>query len=113
MNQVSYRTEVRHPFRDYAVEKKLLLDSTAESSDPDKPAFASPPAGAKAYHGFSLVPITACDGFIFGAVTDYLEPDTASGCTIGDGFVEAPDGTRAGLDGLVVADRGRSVALCM
>jgi hypothetical protein len=32
-----------------------------------------------------------------GAITDFLEKDSDKGCTIGDAFVEGPDGTRAGI----------------
>jgi hypothetical protein len=77
--------------------KPMMIDPSARSADPDKPAFMSPPPGAKPYHGFFLIPETAIDGFTFGAITDFLHKDTAGGCTWGDGFVEAPDGTRAGI----------------
>jgi hypothetical protein len=97
MSEVTYRTIVEHPYREVAIEKRLPLDSTAESTVTSKPAFASPPSGAKPYHGFPLILSTRCDGYCFGAVTDYLDADTDDGCTIGDGFVEAPDGSRAGL----------------
>lgn len=40
---------------------------------------------------------TETDGWIYGAITDFLESDNKEGCTSGDGFVQAPDGSRAGL----------------
>ena len=79
------------------VVKGMLIDTNAESLDPKKPAFMAPPSGSKAYHDFPLVDDIAVDGFHFGTVTDYLQSDSPSGCTLGDAFVEAPDGTRAGL----------------
>lgn len=52
----------------------------------------------KVYTGFPLVPETETDGWIYGAITDFLEADSSKeGCTNGDGFVQAPDGSRAGL----------------
>jgi len=74
--------------------KPLLLDPTAESADPNQPAFLSKPSGAPVYHGFPLVPETSIDGWCFGAITGFEDPN---GCTYGDGFVQTPDGSRAGL----------------
>ncbi len=37
------------------------------------------------------------DGFTYGAITDYLQKDSEEGCTGGDGYVEGPDGSRAGI----------------
>ena len=79
------------------VTKGILIDSNAVSADPSKPAFLAPPPGSKPYHGFPLVDGIAIDGFRLGTVSDFLQSDSASGCTIGDAFVGAPDGTRAGL----------------
>ena len=79
------------------VAKGMLIDSNAPSADPSKPAFMAPPPGSKPYHGFTLVDGVAIDGFRLGTITDYMQSDSASGCTVGDAFVEAPDGTRAGL----------------
>lgn len=73
--------------------KKLL-------SDPElgKHAFLNPPENAIVYFGFPLVYETITEGYIYGAITDFLEADSDEGfCTYGDGFVQAPDGTRAGL----------------
>jgi len=77
--------------------KRLVEDPLAESSDPNRPPFIAPPPGSKPYHGFYLVPEITFDGFTYGAITDFLEPDAEQGCTYGDGFVEGPDGTRAGI----------------
>jgi hypothetical protein len=74
--------------------RPLRLDPAAQSGDPLLPAFLSRPAGAPAYHGFPLVPETAHEGWVFGAITDFLTPE---GADAGEGFVVAPDGSRAGL----------------
>ncbi len=79
------------------VVKGMLIDSQAVSADPAKPAFMAPPPNSKPYYGFPLIDGIEIDGFRFGAITDYLQGDSPAGCTIGDAFVEAPDGTRAGL----------------
>jgi hypothetical protein len=74
--------------------KTILQDPNAESSDPSKPAFLARPEGAPVYHGFPLVEETRIDGWCFGAITAFEDPN---GCDYGDGFVVAPDGSRAGL----------------
>lgn len=74
--------------------KTILQDPNAESSDPSKPAFLVRPEGAPVYYGFPLVEATRTDGWCFGAITAFEDPD---GCDCGDGFVVAPDGSRAGL----------------
>ena len=79
------------------VVKGMLIDSKAISADPAKPAFMAPPPNSQPYYGFPLIDGIEIDGFRFGAITDYLQSDSPAGCTIGDAFVEAPDGTRAGL----------------
>jgi hypothetical protein len=80
-----------------AITKHLLIDLSAKSTDPSKPAFMAPPAESKEYYGFPLIKELSIDGFTLGAITDFLEADSEAGCTIGDAFVEAPDGTRAGI----------------
>ena len=72
----------------------LMLDLDAVSASPGQPAFLSRPAGSPVYHGFPLIPETCIDGWCYGAITEFAAP---SGCTEGDGFVQAPDGSRAGL----------------
>ncbi len=72
----------------------LRFDPDAASADPTLPAFLARPAGAPVYHGFPLVEETRTDGWCYGAITDYEDPE---GRKAGDGFVVAPDGSRAGL----------------
>jgi hypothetical protein len=74
--------------------KPLKLDEAAESASPELPAFLSRPEGAPVYHGFGLVEETRTDGWCFGAITEFEDPN---GCESGDGFVVAPDGSRAGI----------------
>jgi hypothetical protein len=74
--------------------KPLRLVESAESDSPDAPAFLSRPEGSPVYHGFGLVEETRTDGWYFGAITAFEDPD---GCEWGDGFVVAPDGKRAGI----------------
>jgi len=93
----SFTSFVQTPLHEQGVPKTILIDPTAPTADPSKPAFMTPPAGAKPYHGFPLLEETRQDGYCLGIITDPFEKDCADGCTIGDGFIEAPDGTRAGL----------------
>jgi hypothetical protein len=73
--------------------RPLRLDPSAESRDPDLPALLARPPGAPVYHGFPVIESSIVDGFKLGMITDFVAaPDTA-----GDGFVIAPDGSRAGL----------------
>ena len=74
--------------------KPLRLDPNAESADPSKPAFLSRPDGAPVYHGFPIIPETELDGWVYGAISDF---ETDEPQTEGDGFVVAPDGSRAGI----------------
>ncbi|MDR3633546.1 MAG: hypothetical protein P4L84_06900 [Isosphaeraceae bacterium] len=75
--------------------KPLLTDIDAESASAELPAFLARPPGAPVYHGFPLVEETRTDGWCFGAITDF--EGESDGCECGDGFVVAPDGSRAGL----------------
>ena len=77
--------------------KKMILDKEARSNSKNLPAFLSPPKESKPYHGFPLIKEINIDGFTYGAITDFLENDSKEGCTSGDGYVEAPDGSRAGI----------------
>jgi hypothetical protein len=70
---------------------KLLIDPGAKSADPTQPAFIARPAGAPVYHGFPVVPETETEGWLFGAITEFISSDA------GDGYVVAPDGSHAGL----------------
>ena len=74
--------------------QRLLLVATAPSTDPSLPAFFSRPRRAPAYHGFPVVKESETDGWYFGAITEFEVED---GCEYGDGFVIAPDATRAGI----------------
>jgi hypothetical protein len=71
---------------------RLRLDAEAQSASDDVPEFLARPAGAPVYHGFPVVPETLTDGWTYGAITEYDDDPTS-----GDGFVVAPDGTRAGI----------------
>ena len=72
----------------------IQTDCDAESANPRLPAFLSRPPGAPVYHGFPVVKETLTDGWCYGAITAFEDP---RGCEAGDGFVVAPDGSRAGL----------------
>jgi hypothetical protein len=81
--------------RDKYRSREILQDAAAESRDPARPAFLSRPPGAPVYHGFPLIEESrTSDGWVFGAITDFVD---AEGATYGDVYVQAPDGTRAGL----------------
>ena len=71
--------------------RRILIDPKAESADPNQPAFVARPAGAPVYHGFPVIPETSTDGWVYGAITDFIGEDA------GDGYVVAPDGSHAGL----------------
>ena len=75
--------------------KRVLTDPAAESAAADLPAFLAKPDGAPVYHGFPLIEETLTDGWRFGAISAF--DDDPDGCTWGDGFVLAPDGSRAGI----------------
>jgi len=48
--------------------------------------------------GFPLVEETRTDGWCYGAITEFNEPEChPNGCESGNGFVETPDGARIGL----------------
>lgn len=97
LQRSSFRSEVNTPLRSDGVMKTMVIDPVALTTDADKPAFMAPPPGAAAYYGFPLLEQTRQEGWCLGAVTDPFEADTPEGCTIGDLFVESPDGGRAGL----------------
>ncbi|GMV21571.1 MAG: hypothetical protein AMXMBFR57_15200 [Acidimicrobiia bacterium] len=59
------------------------------------PAFLSRPWWAPVYYGFPLIEETRTDGWCFGAISAF--DDEPDGCQWGDGYVVAPDGSRAGL----------------
>ncbi len=74
----------------------LGLDPEAKSASKNLPAFLTPPKGSKAYHGFPLVKDISEDGFTYGMITQF-ESNTKEGYDSGDAYVEAPDGSRAGI----------------
>jgi hypothetical protein len=74
--------------------KGLVTDPAARSSEVGLPAFLARPSGTPVYYGFPLVEETRTNGWCYGAITQFEE---ARGCEAGDGFVVAPDGSRAGL----------------
>ena len=74
--------------------RKLSLDEKAQSGEPGRPAFLARPKGAPIYHGFPIVAETETDGWIYGAITEFEDPN---GCEDGDAFIVAPDDSRAGL----------------
>ncbi len=73
---------------------RMRLDPSAAPAGKDLPAFLARPKGAPAYFGFPLIDATRVDGWCLGVITEFEDP---SGCTEGDAFVEAPDGSRAGI----------------
>ena len=94
------------------VSKCILADPDAQSVDPELPAFLAN-SGKKefpVYYGYPIIQDTCKDGYCYGAITDFLDADTEVGCTIGDGFVQAPDGTRAGITWEVSANLYYSVS---
>ena len=74
--------------------RKIKVDENATSNAEELPAFIAKPDGAPVYHGFPLIPSTETDGWTFGAITEFI---VEGGCGSGDGYVQAPDGSRAGL----------------
>lgn len=76
------------------VGRLLSLDETAESATPDLPAFLSHPSGAPVYWGFPIIEETETDGWRYGTITVHDDPN---GCESGDGFIVAPNGSRAGV----------------
>ena len=66
-------------------------DEQVESAHADGP-------GAKSYDGFPLVEETRTDGWCYGAITEFNEPEChPNGCESGDGYVETPHGSRFGV----------------
>ena len=74
--------------------RKLRYNAEAPSAQPRVLGFIARPDGAPVYHGFDVLPETETDGWVFGAISDY---DCAEPQDEGDGFVIAPDGSRAGI----------------
>jgi hypothetical protein len=53
--------------------------------------------GYGVYHNNPLVIETETEGFTYGEITDHFDFYEEEGCTFGDGFVQASNGTRAGI----------------
>jgi len=73
---------------------KLVLDSNAKSASDTEPAFIARPEGAPVYHGFPVLEDSLTDGWRYGAITTF---EGVKKEEEGDGFVIAPDGSRAGI----------------
>jgi hypothetical protein len=97
MRRSGFRCQIEPPLGSKPVWKTMVLDPDAELTDPSKPPFVTAPSGSRPYHDHPLLEETRIEGWCIGVVTDPFEPDCEGGCTIGDAFVEAPDGSRAGL----------------
>jgi hypothetical protein len=73
--------------------RPLAVDPKARSASPKEPAFIARPEGAPVYHRFVILRDVVVDGFTLGKITDWeAEPSE-----MGDAFVIAPDGSRAGI----------------
>jgi hypothetical protein len=97
MQRSTFGCRIEPPLGGDFVWKPMVIDPGAELTDPSKPPFLAAPPGSKPYHGHPLLEETRTEGWCLGAVTDPFEPDCEGGCTTGDAFVEAPDGSRAGV----------------
>lgn len=71
--------------------REILISSDDESADANLPAFLAKPDGAPIYHGFPVIEESETDGWKMGAISEFENAD------VGDAFVIAPDGSRAGL----------------
>lgn len=49
------------------------------------------------YSDFELLKETVIASFIYGEITDHFYFENGDACIYGDGFVQAPDGSRAGI----------------
>ena len=55
--------------------KPLKLDPLAKLRTHGRPAFLSKAGGAQVYHGFPLIEETRTDGWCFGAITKFEDPN--------------------------------------
>ena len=70
--------------------------STSSNTEDAEPSVDEPPGHY--YDQFPLVEETRTDGWCYGAITEFNEPEChPNGCEAGSGYVEAPDGSRIGL----------------
>jgi hypothetical protein len=74
--------------------RPLVIDPNALSAKAGEPAFVARPDGTPVYHGIPIIEESETDGWKYGAITAYegLKEENQ-----GDGFVVAPDGSRAGI----------------
>ena len=63
------------------------------------------------YSDFELVEETETDGFIYGEITDHFYFGNGGACISGDGFVQAPDGSRAGI--IWGLEKEPSISVCI
>lgn len=67
--------------------------------------------GQLCYGDFELVKETETDGFIYGEITDHFYFENGDACISGDGFVQAPDGSRAGI--IWGLEKEPSISVCI
>jgi hypothetical protein len=104
MVRTDCKARIENPLTGQFIWKTMVADP-AVAVDPTKPPSVDRVPGSKPYFGHPVLEGTRFDGWCFGVVTDPFEADCDQGCTIGDAFVEAPDGSRAGLVWMVDDDR--------
>jgi hypothetical protein len=73
----------------------LRSDSAAMSSKRPAPAFVAPPPDAPVYYGFPILEQSLTHDWRLGVISD--PSDVGADGDYLDGFVVAPDGSRAGL----------------
>lgn len=67
--------------------------------------------GQLCYSDFELMKETETDGFIYGEITDHFYFENGDACISGDGFVQAPDGSRAGI--IWRLEKVPSISICI
>ena len=78
----------------YATQTEQILDEQKQQTDSER----TDQAPGDWYDGFPLVEETRMDGWCYGAITEFDEPEChPDGCESGNGYVVAPDGLRTGL----------------
>ena len=94
------------PRHDWLAEQMASRDATNTTRTeqiPDEQHQEVETASADQIHGhwldgFPLVEETRTDGWCYGAISEFNEPEChPDGCESGDGYVEAPDGSRTQL----------------
>jgi hypothetical protein len=74
--------------------RPIVYDPDAASSKTDEPAFIARPEGCPVYHGFMVIEESETEGWRYGAISAF---EDAQNEEEGDGFIIAPDGSRAGV----------------